>query len=446
MTKFDQAIRDLKNNSVTTLNLDSLQINDAGAASIAAALKSNTSLTELWLSANQIGDAEIKAIDDQLNRIKSMPQEEKNKIRAKNAQKLAAEKAEETLRQKEQEDKEQEDKERADRNYKQAEEAKRELHDKEKQANFISKILSPVQKMYLDAAALYKQGNYNEASTKYEATIKKLLKHIKEHEEKTDDEFSESLNTMLINSYIGWAQASIEDKEYENTIKACELAIEIKNNSKEAKELKAQALIKLAEGNEENDNYNDSINYYNQALKIKVGDKAIKAKRDNVKAKDEIQESMKEITKSFKEKEITLNKKQQNEMQKLQKTVKDMLSNSNVVSEQLKEFVNRLKGMEIDGEQFTSTLSGLTEEIEKMQHESHSGNNDVGVHMLDEVIYDKELLNHRHLLKDAITLFGFDKAINLSDGLDPHLISEAVMLSDGDIILAGLVSLDLSEL
>ncbi len=59
--------------------------------------------------------------------------------------------------------------------------------------------------------------------------------------------------------------------------------------------------------------------------------------------------------------------------------------------------------------------------------------------------YDIPLLNHPELLKDGIRIFGFNKTIDLCNKLDLSLIQEAVINSDPDIILAGLISLDLSE-
>lgn len=64
---------------------------------------------------------------------------------------------------------------------------------------------------------------------------------------------------------------------------------------------------------------------------------------------------------------------------------------------------------------------------------------------VQKIEYDIPLLNHPELLKDGIRRFGFNKAIDLSSKLDLSLIQEAIISSDPDIILAGLISLNLPE-
>ena len=95
------------NSSLKELNLDYNQIGGAGAAAIGEALKTNAALTRLGIGYNQIGDAGAAAINKQLIRIKAIPTEEKDKIKAK---KLADAK-ENIKRLKQQEEKEQEDNE-----------------------------------------------------------------------------------------------------------------------------------------------------------------------------------------------------------------------------------------------------------------------------------------------------------------------------------------------
>jgi hypothetical protein len=51
------------------------------------------------------------------------------------------------------------------------------------------------------------------------------------------------------------------------------------------------------------------------------------------------------------------------------------------------------------------------------------------------------LLNNVSLLNSAVRLFGFDKALDLSDGLESDLIQEAINNSNDDLVLAGLISL-----
>lgn len=64
------------------------------------------------------------------------------------------------------------------------------------------------------------------------------------------------------------------------------------------------------------------------------------------------------------------------------------------------------------------------------------------VSVLNEIIYDNELLNHPELLKEATIHFGMNRALDLSELLDGTLLSEAIESSNQELILAGMMSLD----
>lgn len=407
-----------ENCKLETLNLEGNDINPKGIMYIADALKFNKTLKVLYLHNNNIGNEGLKYILDALNYNKTLTKLALNgsgidEDWLSRVEKIIMESSKEQSK------------------------ATYEL--------LLNQQFSNEQKLYNDAERLFKEEKYSEAAQKYKDATTRLTESLVEQKQENNGDSIDFIKKLTINSYIGLARSCIALEKYEFAKDATNKALEINEFNPEAEKLKLTALVKLAEATEANDDYSDAVDYYSQALKIKLGDKTIKAKRDNVKAKSEILESMKEVTKSLKE--VPLTRKQQSDMLKLQKTVKDMVSNSNVVSEQLVEFVKRLKGLEIDNEQFASTLSGLNEELEKIQQDVNpSENNDLDVNMMDKLVYDRELLNHYHLMKDSIALFGFGKAINLSDQLDPHLVSEAIRQDDGDIILAGLTSLDLSEL
>lgn len=70
-----------------------------------------------------------------------------------------------------------------------------------------------------------------------------------------------------------------------------------------------------------------------------------------------------------------------------------------------------------------------------------SAANDQQVHMLNEIIYDNELLNHPELLQAALKQFTLDQILNLSSGLDNSVVEDAINSDDSDIVLAGLLSL-----
>ena len=64
--KLDEILTELKNNSITTLDLGGNNIGVEGAKAIAEALKVNESITELNLYNNNIGDEGAKAIAEAL--------------------------------------------------------------------------------------------------------------------------------------------------------------------------------------------------------------------------------------------------------------------------------------------------------------------------------------------------------------------------------------------
>jgi tetratricopeptide (TPR) repeat protein len=63
--------------------------------------------------------------------------------------------------------------------------------------------------------------------------------------------------------------------------------------------------------------------------------------------------------------------------------------------------------------------------------------------VVDDITYDNPLLNHPKLFKAASEHFGMNKAVALSQSLSPELITEAISTQDQDLILAGMISLNL---
>jgi len=62
-----------------------------------------------------------------------------------------------------------------------------------------------------------------------------------------------------------------------------------------------------------------------------------------------------------------------------------------------------------------------------------------------EICYDNEILNHPELLQKAAQHVGLSKAIDLSTLLSLDLVFDAIDSQDPDLVLAGMMSLDLNE-
>ncbi len=64
------------------------------------------------------------------------------------------------------------------------------------------------------------------------------------------------------------------------------------------------------------------------------------------------------------------------------------------------------------------------------------------VNYVTDIKYNNELLNYPKIIKDSLKKYSFSEVINLSTKLNPSLISDAINTDDGQLVLAGLISVD----
>ena len=72
-------------------------------------------------------------------------------------------------------------------------------------------------------------------------------------------------------------------------------------------------------------------------------------------------------------------------------------------------------------------------------------NNKQKILCVTEVVYDNELLNHPELLKASVEEFGISRVLDMSSNLSSELISEAIEQNDAELLLAGCISLNYSD-
>jgi tetratricopeptide (TPR) repeat protein len=62
-----------------------------------------------------------------------------------------------------------------------------------------------------------------------------------------------------------------------------------------------------------------------------------------------------------------------------------------------------------------------------------------------DMIYDNELLNHPEILRSSVKEFGISRVLDMSSNLSSELISEAIEQNDVELLLAGCISLNHSD-
>jgi len=80
-----------------------------------------------------------------------------------------------------------------------------------------------------------------------------------------------------------------------------------------------------------------------------------------------------------------------------------------------------------------------------VKQEQSTSSSSTQVSAVTEIVYDNELLNHPDLINQAISYFGLNKAVDLSIGLSEELVKEATGSNDTDLVLAGILSLDINS-
>lgn len=136
--------------------------------------------------------------------------------------------------------------------------------------------------------------------------------------------------------------------------------------------------------------------------------------------------------------------------------------NMNKAVESLKNNVARLKDtVSLQEPQLKSIITQLTKlsqkhninaiyiddinsQLEAIINNKNSNRNEVHTHYLNEIIYDKEILNHPSLMKEAVKVYGLNRVLDISPRLSNELMSTAIMHQEPEVILAGIMSLDSS--
>tara|TARA_B110000503_G_C7043422_1_gene369189 strand:- start:120 stop:926 length:807 start_codon:yes stop_codon:yes gene_type:complete len=65
--------------------------------------------------------------------------------------------------------------------------------------------------------------------------------------------------------------------------------------------------------------------------------------------------------------------------------------------------------------------------------------------LVNDIVYDNELLNHPEILKSSVQEFGISKVLDMSSNLSSELILEAIEQNDAELLLAGCISLNYSD-
>jgi len=67
------------------------------------------------------------------------------------------------------------------------------------------------------------------------------------------------------------------------------------------------------------------------------------------------------------------------------------------------------------------------------------------IRVVNDIVYDNQLLNHPEILKSSVQEFGISKVLDMSSNLSSELISEAIEQNDAELLLAGCISLNYSD-
>jgi tetratricopeptide (TPR) repeat protein len=65
--------------------------------------------------------------------------------------------------------------------------------------------------------------------------------------------------------------------------------------------------------------------------------------------------------------------------------------------------------------------------------------------VVNDIVYDNDLLNHPELLKLSVKELGMSRVLDMSNSLSSELISEAIQQNNAELLLAGCISLDCSD-
>jgi Tfp pilus assembly protein PilF len=110
----------------------------------------------------------------------------------------------------------------------------------------------------------------------------------------------------------------------------------------------------------------------------------------------------------------------------------------------MKALVSKLQLLESQNEFKDALIMQMMERLEKL--ESKQVEKEQKLYCVTEVIYDNDLLNHPELLKLSVKELGISRVLDMSNSLSSELISEAIGQNNAELLLAGCISLDCSDI
>jgi tetratricopeptide (TPR) repeat protein len=109
----------------------------------------------------------------------------------------------------------------------------------------------------------------------------------------------------------------------------------------------------------------------------------------------------------------------------------------------MKALVSKVQLLESQNEFKDALIMQMMERLEKL--ESKQLEKEQKLYCITEVVYENELLNHPELLKLSVKEFGMSRVLDMSNSLSSELISEAIQQNNAELLLAGCISLDCSD-
>ena len=106
----------------------------------------------------------------------------------------------------------------------------------------------------------------------------------------------------------------------------------------------------------------------------------------------------------------------------------------------IKKLVADNQDMKAQNQFLMDMIMQLNARLEKVEK------NEQKLYCVTEVIYDNDLLNHPELLKLSVKEFGISRVLDMSNSLSSELISEAIGQNNAELLLAGCISLDCSDI
>lgn len=131
----------------------------------------------------------------------------------------------------------------------------------------------------------------------------------------------------------------------------------------------------------------------------------------------------------------------------IQTSMRELIEFRGASEEDTKKIIEEMTELASRKDTDTKMFLNLNKKIKGLEAElkskANKSDDEVKVVMLlNEIVYDNELLNHPKLFKDAAAMFGFDEALELGNRLNKGAIVEAVNKGDSMDMLGVLLSLE----